>query len=279
MRTVILIVVVMICLWSTPLSAQEVTLSVTSEMETTSDPMILRLKVSNDTEQYVTINKVEAQLPPELYGGSPTQTWDAQFDLGKKQSKSIQVSVNPVPFKKRFTLAFHRPNTYQVLISAKYSVAGPTNLISTPQVEAAITPLAPAWAVFVGGIGGVFVIVLFKYLLKKNQSTESPQQRDASGQQARNVVPQSGEATVSVGGGAGVVAARDAVSTATPPKLWAAPALGIVVVFLSIMLFRFTASQFPDLPVTVSIKDVYGGFAIGLVFHTLTDFFKNALKP
>lgn len=153
-------------------------------------------------------------------------------------------------------------------MSAQYTFAGETAQRITPQVEVSISPLAPAWAVFVGGFLGVIVVVVFKYLLTLNQPTVSP---------TTSRQPEIGEA-VSVGDGAAAAPARAAASPASGKEWWAAPALGMVVVLLSVICFRFTATQFPDLPITVSVKDVYGGFALGLVSHTLSDFFKNALQ-
>jgi hypothetical protein len=153
-------------------------------------------------------------------------------------------------------------------LSAKYSNAGEKGMLSTPQAEISVSPLAPAWAVFLGGVMGVLVVVLFKYLVMLNQPT-APSSTVATGES---------EGSTGVPIAAAVATARLKTAPTAVPRWWAAPALGMVVVLLSVILFRFTASQFPDLPITVSVKDIYGGFALGLVFHTLTDFFKNALK-
>jgi hypothetical protein len=237
---------------------------VDATMDTLSDTPIFKITVSNDSGEYVAVQGVTVALPTDLF---PTDfDNDTAFDLPNGQSHEMQV---PGLKPKRRAL-FSRAKGYDAFVVVRYRT-GSSGTRDAPQAKVTLSPLAPWWVVLIGAAAGVVTILLFRLLLAfvRHPAAQAPPFPKT---EARPVAPDGGTA-------AGMAPAQAPAAVVTPasatPRLWPQFVLGWLVVFMAVMLFRFTSTQFPDLPITVNVKDIYGGFALGLVFQPLVHFFSR----
>jgi hypothetical protein len=259
-------------------TAKDVTIKVTPEMETFSDAPVFKIMVTNESGDYVSVLGPSIDLPPELYPDQPTFSPDRQFDLPDGAFREIQVPGPPMSRREILRNAFLRPKSYDAPVRVRYKQSD-NSVRNTAQQPATLAPLAPWWAVTLGAMVGVVAVLSFRYLSGRVQK------RAASAAKSQPEAPSPATPPpVQVGGGAAAappiaapVPPAAAESQPEPTSWWGLLLLGWLVVIMAVLIFRFTSTQFPDLPITVNVKDVYGGFALGLVFQPLVHFFSQTL--
>jgi hypothetical protein len=102
-----------------------------------------------------------------------------------------------------------------------------------------VDAFSPLWITIVGGIFGVLLNIGLRFLFRKYKR---------------------------------VVIADD-------PPIWATISMGFVITMLAIIVFRFTATEAPRLPLALEVKDFYGGIVLGLIFRQTADWIGKIFFP
>jgi len=212
-------------------------------MVTVTDPISATLLVRNASCSHLTVLSTTIELPEALTAGSrrgELPVAHGTFDLDPNGSKELKIRAAGVGLGAAWQLLFYRHQKYRGTIRLRYEVVGeanrPEHVLELPFF---LNPLSTWWAVAVGGILGVILVMGFRWLWGKYRAATAP--------------------------------------VAHPPH-WLTLGVGSLVVLLAVFLFRLTAMEMPELPITFHVKDFYGGVLIGLAFEPLANWFSELVK-
>lgn len=204
-------------------------------METITEPLIVNVHLQADTSAdliyKLDLRMLDHRLSPNDKGNglvSPEMFSDYK-------SKDIHVSLPAMTSSAyAFPTLFYRSRPLTGSISLTYCVRDENP--QTEELAFVVTPRGPITGVVLGGILGVFALLLFRFAFQQARQTRSVI--------TRNYVLQ-------------------AASSA---------ALGIAVVTIIVLILRLAPAQLDKLPVTVDVKDASGGFVTGLFFEPLANY-------
>jgi hypothetical protein len=212
-------------------------------MEVVTEPVRLSFLISNQTDKFIDVNNVEVMLPASFGQTDLTMDCDRDaLDLSPKESARIECNAPPVHLAQKPSLLFfrHRDND-KAEVKLLYQIREPGQAQRSASGTVSLAPLGPWLGVLLGGIFGVIVSILFPLVYEK----------------ARNI-PKVG---------------------ADRAPWWANLLLGLLVISIASLLFRYTSVKAPDLPIAVEVRDYIGGFALGLIFQPLANWLGKIIIP
>jgi len=217
----------------------------TTGLDVITQPLHVKLLIANSSESLINIHSTRLILPDEvaLYPRTAEVNFpNGTLDLDAHGFRDLELTVPAMaltPLKDSWRVLFFRAKTYRFTVQAEYVVQGSPTKHMATQ-EFTLMPLAPWWTVLLGGLVGVPVVLVFLYLYDRVRGTPAGSR---PARQVSNVL------------------------------------LGWMAILLATIVFRFTSTNIPDLPLAVNVNDILGGFLIGLLYNYFADFFFKSLTP
>jgi len=212
-----------------------------TEMKVISESLDIFINIENKTGSRIRIKKIKAIFPDEFKNRDFVYD-NKEIEINTNDTGVIYLKIDKIPFKNIFKeWLFFLSAKYPIKIIGEYEIAidATTRLKKIINEQLVLQPLGTIWGVTTGGLAGVLSAFLFNLLLFVSQNKTDP---FSVKKELTNLF------------------------------------MGLIVVTIVIILFRYSSVDLPVLPISVNVKDLIGGFVIGLFYKPLVNWFQKLIQ-